>query len=191
MPTPNFAVGDVQYGNNQNNLSGRYQAIHQTGYGTAFNCTNGTAGTTQVPFGLVSLDQIELLEICLFYPAASGAITTPAQFTLWKLAAGTSTPPIALCASLVVVTEASLPINTVRKFSAATFTGATFQTAQVGQDAYSYSILSPGDQVYLLQTVLGVAGTQTAIQFNFTYRERALGPVGPVMTSSGTNTVFT
>lgn len=191
MPTVNFAAGDVQYGNNLNPLAGRYQSIFFAGYSAATNATIGTVGTTQVLFpNLAPLDLLQLLNVCILYPAASGAITTPGTWTLNKLAAGTATP-VVLLSSQSIFTEANIPINTIRKFSVATQTGATYQTNQVGLDMFTFPLINAGDLVYLLLGQVGIGGVQAALQFNLEFRERPLYPVGPTLASAGTSTVFT
>lgn len=200
MQSPNFAQGGgIFYGNDQNPLSGRYQDVKFSGWQAGQNLTTGTAGSTQIALPQPPpLESLELLDLCVFYPAASGSVSTPASLALYKTAAGTNSPGILLVpstggingAGLAVVTEANIPINTVRKFSLATFTTANFQPNQVGHGSYSYPSLNPGDLLYLLLNTLGVGGVQTGIMFGYLYRERPTSPVAPALANSGFSVNF-
>ena len=193
-----FALGDIYYGNNSDNTSGRYQTIHFSGWTAGQDVTSGTPDTTIFTLPAAPpLESIEILEIVVQYPAASGSVTTPAQLIPGKYAAGTNTPFVPLYegfvsnadAGMYVASEADILINTVRKYSLAHFTAATFQAAQVGKDAYNYPLLNPGDIPNMLLHTAGVAGTQSLL-FGYTYRERYVSPVAPTMATAGTNTTF-
>ena len=199
MPAPSdFALGDIQYGNNSDQTSGRYQAIHFSGWTAAQDVTAGTPDSTIFALPAAPpLESIEILEVVVQYPAASGAVSTPAQLIPGKYAAGTNTPFVPIYegyvsnanAGMYVASEANIPVNSVRKYSLAHFTASTFQQAQVGKDAYNYPQLSPGDIPNMQLHTAGVGGTQSLL-FGYTYRERYVSPVASTMATAGTNTSF-
>lgn len=196
-----FVVGGLYYGNDNDNLSGRYQALHFSGWTAAQDLTSGTANATQIALPTPpAFESIELLEICMFYVAATSAkptFTTAGNLVAYKTAAGTSTPGILLVAAaggiagagLTIYDAPSIPINTVQKFSLATLTATTFATAQCGLDGYSYPTLSPGDMPYLLYTQQAAGGTHS-VYFGYTYRERYVIPSIGTLATSGSNITF-
>lgn len=197
MSNPGFALGDAQYSNDLNPLSGRYQTVHTSGWSAATDVTTGTAGTTEILFPAFPMELGELLDVLIQYPAASGAITTPAQLSLWKYIANSATA-VQLATNITgavtpvpfsAFTEASQPIRTCRRFSAASFVPATFQASQVGANAYQYPVLNAGEVVRLRLDTLGIAGTQSVL-FAYIFRERPVTPTGPSLTTTGTTTTF-
>jgi len=201
--TANFVIGPQYYGNDNNPLNGRFQALHFSGWSAGQDVTAGTPDTTIFTFPQPpAFEQIEILEIHVFYPAASGSVSTAAQLIPGKYAAGTNTPfvPIYLgytaaggttaLAGLYITSTTTIPINTVQKFNLGYAVPTTYLTAQCGQNGVMYPQIYPGDIPNMLLHTAGVGGTQSLL-FGYVYRERVYPLAGPTMTSAGTNTSIT
>jgi hypothetical protein len=187
----------IYYGNDNNPLSGRYQAMHFSGWSAATDVTAGTADTTTIALTTPAFELIQLLEIVVNYPVASGAVTTPAQLYFQTIKAGTTTPVINIPlltaglagAGMVITSAASIAANTNQKFTLNTLIAATFQAAQVGQGEDNYPTAASGDLLQLLLHVKGIGGTQT-LQFGYTYRELPLYPAAASLATAGTSQTF-
>lgn len=176
-----YDVGDVYYGNDLNPYNGRYQAVHVMWAASTSDATAATPDTTEVLFNPCALQKAEILDVLVYYPAASGSVTTEAALWLYKYLVNNATPERQ--GTLVVNTEASQTIRTVREYSAAT----TNTTSTTGGDRYTYPTLNLGEVVRLLYKTAGVGGTQSVL-FGIRYRERPVSPVGPTVTTAGSIT---
>lgn len=171
----------VNYGNDLNPYNGRYQAIYTQWHTVTTNATTGTPDTTEILFQPCGLQAAQILEVLIHYgAAASGAISTPAQWWLYKYLVNNATPELQ-GSSLVIATEANQTIRTVREFS----TAYAKTTSNTSEDRYTYPTFALGEVPRLLLKVVGVGGTQTAITFGIRYRERPVYLDGPTVATAG------
>lgn len=173
-----YNTGAENYGNDKNNYNGRYQAL-QVQWATASDATAATPDTTTVVFEPNGRQIAAPLDILVHYPAASGAVSTPAQLWVYILRVNNGTPE--RIGTIVIATEASQSIRTTREFSLATLTAGS----ATGTDRYTYQALQLGDTVQLLYKVAGIGGTQTAIRFGLRTRERQASDSGPTVATAG------